>query len=103
VERVVNVVARDDYSLELTFDNGEVRLFDARPYLDKGLFAQLKDLDRFRSAYVAYDTVCWPGRLDIAPETLYDRSVLLRKQAGLIAAEPMTSYRVTRGDTQDNK
>jgi hypothetical protein len=28
----------------------------------------------FKQAYVAYDTVCWPGNLDIAPETLYDRS-----------------------------
>ncbi len=26
-------------------------------------------------AYVALDTVYWPGDLDIAPETLYDRSV----------------------------
>jgi len=23
----------------------------------------------FRQAYVAYDTVCWPGNLDIAQET----------------------------------
>lgn len=26
-------------------------------------------------AFVALDTVCWPGDLDIAPETLYDRSI----------------------------
>ncbi|MFH1076151.1 MAG: DUF2442 domain-containing protein [Pseudomonadota bacterium] len=30
-------------------------------------------------AYVALDTVCWPGDLDIAPETLYDRSVPLKQ------------------------
>ena len=32
---------------------------------------------QFGQAYVAFDTVCWPGNLDIAPETLYDRSVMV--------------------------
>ncbi|MBL0289966.1 MAG: DUF2442 domain-containing protein [Betaproteobacteria bacterium] len=40
----------------------------------KGVFQRLKDPILFRQAYVAFDTVCWPGNLDIAPETLYDRS-----------------------------
>ncbi len=58
----------------ITFSTGETKLFDARPYLEKGVFARLKNPELFRQAYVAYDTVCWPGDLDIAPETLYDRS-----------------------------
>jgi hypothetical protein len=37
----------------------------------------LQDIDLFNQAFVALDTVCWPGDLDIAPETLYDRSVPL--------------------------
>jgi hypothetical protein len=103
MEKVVNVVTRDDYALELTFDNGEVRLFDARPYLERGLFAELKDPDCFRQAYVAYDTVCWPGRLDIAPGTLYDPSVLLRERSGAIAAQPSTPYRAGRGGPEGTK
>ena len=66
---------RDDFTLELWFDTGDHRLFDARPYLDKGVFVQLRNIQRFKQAYVALDTVCWPGEIDIAPETLYDRSV----------------------------
>ena len=71
---VTQVSARDDYMLELKFSTGETRLFDARPYLEKGVFTRLKDPAMFKQAYVAFDTVCWPGNLDIAPETLYDRS-----------------------------
>jgi len=74
MEPVKSVRVRDDYLLEIEFRNGEIRLFDAKPYLEKGAFRALKDLSRFRQAYVAFDTVCWPGNLDIAPETLYDRS-----------------------------
>jgi hypothetical protein len=74
MESVTSVQTRDDYHLEIKFDTGETRLFDARPYLEKGVFRRLQDLALFKQAYVAFDTVCWPGNLDIAPETLYDRS-----------------------------
>jgi hypothetical protein len=74
METVTQVSAREDYTLELKFNTGETRLFDARPYLEKGVFTRLKDPAMFKQAYVAFDTVCWPGNLDIAPETLYDRS-----------------------------
>jgi len=74
MESVKSVRVCDDYQLEIEFENNEIRVFDARPYLEKGLFRQLKDPARFKEAHVAFDTVCWPGNLDIAPETLYDRS-----------------------------
>jgi hypothetical protein len=75
MESVVRVVPRENYQLEIEFSTGEVRLFDVRPYLDKGVFSQLKDRAFFARAYVAFDTVCWPNDLDIAPETLYVASV----------------------------
>jgi Protein of unknown function (DUF2442) len=74
MESVIRVLPRDNFFLELWFDNGSHRLFDARPYLDRGIFVQLQNPDLFKLAYVAFDTVCWPGNLDIAPETLYDTS-----------------------------
>lgn len=75
MESVIRVIPHDNFTLELWFDTGDHRLFDARPYLNKGVFLQLQNLQRFKQAYVALDTVCWPGEIDIAPETLYDRSI----------------------------
>ena len=75
MESVIRVLPKDNFFLELWFDNGAHRLFDARPYLDRGVFVPLKDPNYFKQAYVSYGTVCWPGNLDIAPETLYDKSL----------------------------
>lgn len=77
MESVTRVVPKEDFSLELWFDDGSHRIFDAKPYLERGVFARQKDPVKFMQAFVAFDTVCWPGDIDIAPETLYDRSVPL--------------------------
>ena len=71
---VVSVEVKPDYKLLLEFENGEKRVFDMAPYMDKMPFAQLKGSPLFGKATVDYGTVVWPGDIDIAPETLYDRS-----------------------------
>ena len=74
MEQVTHVYAADDYQLELTFSTGEKRVFDAKPYLTKGVFTALQDPAKFKHAFIAFGTVCWPGNLDISPATLYGRS-----------------------------
>ena len=71
---VVGVVVEPGHRLRLTFENGECRVFDMTPYLDKRPYLHLRDEHRFAHATVAYGTVVWPGEIDIAPETLYERS-----------------------------
>ncbi len=77
MELVIEVYPKENFKLQLKFNTGELRLFDAAPYLEKGVFKRLKDEQLFKQAYVAYDTVCWPGNLDISPETLYDKSTTI--------------------------
>ena len=72
---VVKVEAKPGYKLLLEFENGEKRIFDMKPYMDKKPFTQLKGSPLFGKASVDYGTVVWPGNIDIAPETLYDRSL----------------------------
>ena len=71
---VTEVQATDDYRLILTFDNGERRLFDLRPYLSIGRFAELRDIAVFKQISVSFDTVEWTTGLDIDPEFLYANS-----------------------------
>lgn len=71
---VISVAAQEDHTLLLVFENGQQRRFDMKPLLDRKPFSRLKDLPLFLKATVAYGTVVWPGNIDIAPETLWDRS-----------------------------
>ena len=68
---VKNVKTLDEYKLLLTFENGETRLFDMNPYLEKGIFKELKNVSLFKSARISFDTVEWQNETDIDAETLY--------------------------------
>ena len=71
---VVGVEARADGILLLEFANHARRRFDMKPYLDKRPFSKLKGSALFLQAKPALGTVVWPGDIDLAPETLWDRS-----------------------------
>lgn len=73
--RVRSVEIEPNFHLRLTFTNGETRCFDMRPYLDLPVFRRLRDPAFFALAHVEYGTVVWPGAIDIAHETLYERSM----------------------------
>ncbi len=60
MRKIVSVKALPAFEPELQFDTGEVKVFDARPYLEKGVFAELKDPAYFRRVAVFLDSVAWP-------------------------------------------
>jgi hypothetical protein len=88
--RVRDVVARDDYRLEITFTNGEVRVFDCSHLLGFGVFTEFQDVNYFKQARVEGGTVVWPHEQDICPDTLYEDS-LKRPSASRIEQESTTS------------
>ncbi|MBN8545898.1 MAG: DUF2442 domain-containing protein [Ignavibacteria bacterium] len=73
--RVASVKTLENFRLLLTFTNGEVRVFNMTPYLDIGIFKELKDIAYFRTAKVCLGTVQWQNEQDLCPETLYLDSV----------------------------
>jgi hypothetical protein len=77
---VKKVKPLNDYKLELTFENNEIRIFDVKPYLDTGLFKTLKDGNIFKMVKVSYDTIEWPNGIDLDPEVLYEKSKVRRKE-----------------------
>jgi hypothetical protein len=77
MHKVIAVKANDDFSLDLKFDDGSTRRFDVKPYLDYGIFKELKDENYFKRVKVALGTVQWPNEQDISPETLFLESTVI--------------------------
>jgi hypothetical protein len=79
---VKSVRPQEDYRLLLTFENGEKRIFDLKPYLDKGVFVRLKDIALFKTARVVSGSVEWHGEIDLSYDTLYLSSVPVKTSKG---------------------
>jgi hypothetical protein len=65
-----------DYVLRVTFSNGEVRLVDFTPLMQKGICRKLQDIDYFKSFTLDPFTIDWNDEIGFAPEYLYERSVM---------------------------
>jgi len=80
MKKVISAKANDDFTLDLEFTDGSCRRFDAKPYLEKGIFTELKDLTYFKNIKIVFGTVQWKNEQDFAPETLYLESKLLKQE-----------------------
>lgn len=65
---VIRVVPQEDFTLSVAFDNGEEGILDVKPFLDFGVFRQLKDYECFERVRVAFDSVEWECGVDLDPE-----------------------------------
>ena len=72
---IKDVKPQDNYLLLLTFENGEKRQFDMKPYLDFGIFKELKDIRLFKTVKTSFDSIEWDNEADFDPEILYQKSL----------------------------
>ena len=86
---IVNVTANDDYTLTLTFDNGEVRIYDAKHlFTENSVFNKIKKRSDFKRVYlddshcVSWDIdpnvdsdIVWNNKLDLCPDSCYIDSI----------------------------
>jgi len=88
---IVGVTPNDDFTLTLSFNNGEKRLYNVAPLLTPGtVFETFADIKNFRRVYideqhcVAWDidpevdsNVVWSNKVDLCPDSCYVDSVPL--------------------------
>lgn len=79
--RVKTVKSEENFKLKITFSNGEVGIFDVYPYLNFGIFAELKNIDYFQKVKSLYGAIGWPHGQDICPDTLYQESILTNQSS----------------------
>ena len=59
-----------DYKIYVETMAGRKGIFDVTPYLDFGVFRELRDINYFNQVSVNRGSVTWPHKQDISPETL---------------------------------
>lgn len=76
--RLTEVIALDGFQLQLTYETGEVRLFDVLPYIKGQWFGELQDESYFKTVYLlpGGTGIAWRNGQDIAPHELYEQSIL---------------------------
>jgi hypothetical protein len=67
---VTQVKPFKDYLLKIELSNGKNGLFDVSPYLDKGVFSELKNRDYFKKVKVFFCGISWPHNQDFSADTI---------------------------------
>jgi hypothetical protein len=62
--------------------SGRRGVFDLSPYLDHGVFRELKDPAYFSRVGIQHGAVTWPHDQDIAPETLLAEMTAIETEVG---------------------
>ena len=87
--KITAVEPNRDFTLTLVFDNGEVRRYDCKPFLEEGtVFAPFRTYDNFKRVYlddshcVSWDIdpnvdseLVWNNKVDLCPDSCYVDSV----------------------------
>ncbi|MBI2934873.1 MAG: DUF2442 domain-containing protein [Chloroflexi bacterium] len=68
--RVISAEPAENHKLRIMLSNSKRGIFDVSPYLDKGVFRELRDRQYFRLVRVAYGGVMWPHEQDFSAETI---------------------------------
>lgn len=69
---VTTVKPLADFRIYVEVEDGRKGIFDMKPYLDHGVFQELRNVHYFNQVSVLFGAVTWPNEQDIAPETLLD-------------------------------
>lgn len=83
--KITSVKPNEDFTLLLNFDNGEQRIFDVKPLLEKGgVFIPFREYSNFSRVYlddcnaVSWDIdpnvdsdIVWNNKVDLSPDSCY--------------------------------
>lgn len=75
---IKQVEPKPNYLLLLTFENGEKRQFDMKPYLNIGIFRELQDIQLFNTVHISFNSIAWDNDADFDPEVLYGKSQVIK-------------------------
>jgi hypothetical protein len=80
MRNIKTILANDNWTLDVAFDDGIERRFDLKPLLDCEAFEPLRNLNVFKTIRNCGYFVEWINEIDLSADTLYLDGVSLRKE-----------------------
>lgn len=71
MKTISNLLANDDWTLDVTFTDGVRRKFDVKPLFECEAFSGLHDIAMFKSVRNAGYFIEWANDADLSADTLY--------------------------------
>ena len=68
---IIDFCYGEDYTLNVTFEDGTKAIKDMKPLLNRGVFQALQDERFFRSAELDDGVIRWPNGADFCPDAFY--------------------------------
>lgn len=72
---ILKVEALDNYIIKITLEDKRIAYIDMKPYLEKEMYQELKDISKFNDFEIFYDTIRWTNGADIAPELILEKAI----------------------------
>lgn len=73
MHKVILVEPLSDYRLKLQFEDGLQQVFDVKPFISKGISAELQDSSFFEQVSLeSGGGISWPNGYDFCPNFLYE-------------------------------
>ena len=89
--KVLQAVAGENFTIYLYFSDGSVRLYDAKPILERGgVFEPMRDENFFREQLtVLNDTAAWDVNRDFDPCNCIDLDPIELYESSVVVADPL--------------
>jgi hypothetical protein len=67
---LIGIEILTDHQIKVSLSDERKGIFDVKPYLERGIFKELKDYIYFKRARIEFGTISWPNQQDFSPETI---------------------------------
>lgn len=71
IKQIVELKAKDNFTLEVTFSEGEVKIYDIKPIIECEVFKPLADIAIFKQVCNRGYFIEWGEEIDLSADTLY--------------------------------
>lgn len=68
-----------DYRIYVELEDGHKGIFDLKPYLERGILSELRDVYYFNQVGILFGAVTWLNGQDISPQTLLADMLLVEE------------------------